>query len=79
MEHWFRSLKAECLDRMIFFGRGSLERAVSQYVTHYHAERYHQGLGHQLIDPEDQVGSVDGNIKSRERLGGMLKYYRRVA
>ena len=28
MERWFRSLKSECLDRMIFFGQWSLENAV---------------------------------------------------
>jgi putative transposase len=32
MERWFRSLKSECLERMIFFGRKSLERAVREYV-----------------------------------------------
>ena len=49
MERWFRSLKSECLARMIFFGRRSLENAVSEYVAHYHAERNNQGLGNQLI------------------------------
>ncbi|MEO2009259.1 MAG: integrase core domain-containing protein, partial [Pirellulaceae bacterium] len=43
MERWFRSLKSECLERMIFFGRKSLEKAVREYVEHYHAERNHQG------------------------------------
>lgn len=32
MERWFRSLKTECLDHMIFFGRKSLENAVHKYV-----------------------------------------------
>ena len=36
MERWFRSLKSECLDRMIVFGRKSLEKAVEEYVEHYH-------------------------------------------
>ena len=30
MERWFRSHKSECLDRMIFFGRKSLEQAVRE-------------------------------------------------
>jgi putative transposase len=37
MERWFRSLKSECLDRMVFFGRKSLENTVREYVEHYHA------------------------------------------
>lgn len=45
MELWFRSLKFECLDRMIFFGRKSLKNAVREYIEHYHGERNHQGLG----------------------------------
>ena len=79
MERWFRSLKSECLDRMIFFGRGSLERAVQEYVEHYYAERNHQGIGNELIEPDETVGCIDGGIGCRERLGGMLKYYHRQA
>ena len=79
MERWFRSLKSECLDRMIFFRRRSLELAVAEYVAHYHAERNHQGLGNELIEPDEEVGSVTGKIECRERLGGLLKYYHRRA
>ena len=79
MERWFRSLKSECLDRMIFFGRQSLERAVTEYVEHYHAERNHQGLGNELIEPDETTGLENGTIECRERLGGMLKYYHRRA
>jgi hypothetical protein len=50
MERWFRSLKSECLERMIFFGRKSLENAVREYVEQYHAERNHQGLANELIE-----------------------------
>ena len=78
MERWFRSLKSECLDRMISFGRKSLENAVREYVEHDHQQRNHQGLGNELIQPvDDEV--VAGKIECRERLGGMLKYYHRRA
>ncbi|MEO2031580.1 MAG: integrase core domain-containing protein, partial [Planctomycetaceae bacterium] len=79
MERWFRSLKSECVDRMIFFGQRSLENAVHEYVEHYHSERNHQGLGNELIEPTANVGAVAGRIECRERLGGMLKYYHRRA
>ena len=78
MERWFRSLKSECLDRMIFFGKRSLERAVTEYVKHYHAERNHQGLNNGLIEPGDESGHT-GDVACRERLGGLLKYYHRRA
>ncbi|MEO2019078.1 MAG: integrase core domain-containing protein [Fuerstiella sp.] len=80
MERWFRSLKSECLDRMIFFGHKSLQNAVRDYIEHYHAERNHQGLGNDLIEPSEDAASAAGRIECRERLGGMLKFYhRRVA
>jgi len=79
MDRCFRSVKSECLDRMIFFGRISLENAVREYVEHDHAERNHQGLGNELIEPSDNVDAVVGKIECRERLGGMLKYYHRRA
>ncbi|MEZ5941403.1 MAG: integrase core domain-containing protein [Planctomycetaceae bacterium] len=78
MERWFRSLKSECLDRMIFFGRKSLENAVREYVEHYHAERNHQGLGSELIQPVD-AEEVAGSFECRERLGDMLNFYHRGA
>ena len=78
MEHWFRSLKAECLDRMIFFGRRPLENAVCEYVEHYHAERNHQGLGNQLIEPVDDE-AIAGRIECRVRHGGIVKLYHRRA
>jgi putative transposase len=73
LERYMRSLKSECLDRMIFFGRRSLEHALNQFVTHYHTERNHQGLGNRIIDPGDEVGKEDGDVRCRERLGGMLR------
>ncbi|MCA9039541.1 MAG: integrase core domain-containing protein [Planctomycetaceae bacterium] len=79
LERFMRSLKSECLEKMIFFGQYSLERALKEYVSHYHTERNHQGLDNQLIQPGVEVGSVTGSIECRERLGGLLKYYYRDA
>jgi transposase InsO family protein len=79
MERFMRSVKNECLNRMIFFGEKSLRRAVSEFLEHYHAERNHQGLGNRLIEPSAEVGSANGDVECRERLGGLLKYYYRRA
>jgi putative transposase len=79
LERFMRSLKSECLDRMIFFGRRSLERALKQFVAHYHLERSHQGLENRIIDPSPEVGREIGEIQCRERLGGILRYYYREA
>jgi transposase InsO family protein len=79
MERFMRSLKDECLNRMIFFGEKSLRRAVSEFLEHYHAERNHQGLGNRLIEPSAEVGRVNGQVRCYERFGGLLKYYYREA
>jgi len=48
-------------------------------VAHYHQERNHQGLGNVLIFPSSVQTRRDDSIVSRERLGGLLKYYHRPA
>jgi transposase InsO family protein len=79
LERFLRSLKGECLSRMILFGETSLRRAVAQYLQHYHRERNHQGLGNHLIEAGAEVGLASGAVECRERLGGLLRYYYRLA
>jgi transposase InsO family protein len=76
-ERFVLSIKSECLYRMIFFGEASLRRAIKEYLDHYHGERSHQGLGNNRIEGLD-VAPV-GEIRCRERLGGILKHYYRAA
>jgi len=64
---------------MVFFGEKMLRTAVGQFLEHYHGERNHQGLDNKIIEPGDEVGREDGEIKCRERLGGLLRYYYRDA
>ena len=77
-ERLVRSIKDECLDRMIFVGQGSLRRAVAEYMTHYHAERNHQGLENRLIAPA-AMEAKDGAVLRYARLGGTLNFYYRKA
>ena len=73
-ERFVRSIKDECLDRMIFIGQASLRRAVSEYMTHYHTERNHQGLDNRLIVPRT-TQATDGTVIRHARLGGTLNFY----
>ena len=77
LERFMRSIKEECLERIIFFGEKALKNAVSEFLTHYHQERNHQGLNNQLLQPGTEVGHNAGDVACRERLGGMLRYYYR--
>jgi transposase InsO family protein len=79
LERFMRSVKEEALERMIFFGETMLRNATRKYLLHYHEERNHQGLANKIIQPGDEVGSRDGEIVCRERLGGLLRYYHRDA
>ena len=78
-ERFVRSIKSECLAQVIPIGEGHLRRVVREYVEHYHAERNHQGIGNRLIDAATDDVRRSGSIECRERLGGLLRYYRRAA
>jgi len=78
-ERFVRSIKEECLGRMVLLGEGHLRRAVHEYVAHYHLERNHQGLANALIDPPAEPTSVHGPVVRRQRLGGLLNSYHREA
>lgn len=77
-ERFVRSIKEECLNRVIPIGEQHFRRAMHEFVEHYHSERNHQGLNNELIDGD--ASSVDaGRIRRRQRLGGLLNHYYRVA
>jgi putative transposase len=79
-ERWVRSVKEECLARMILFGEAALCRALHEYMEHYHHERNHQGKGNVLLLPSvSRDMEHEGPLRCRERLGGLLKYYEREA
>jgi putative transposase len=79
LERFFCSLKSECLHRLILFGENALRNAVNQYLDHYHNDRCHQGLGNELIVPMERPPDVSAKIETIERLGGLLRSYRRAA
>jgi putative transposase len=78
-ERWVRSVKEECLSKVVLFGERSLRRALSEYVEHFHAERNHQGKGNVLLFPRSANTRRDGHVQCRERLGGLLRYYHQEA
>ena len=78
-ERWVRSVKEECLSKVILFGERSLRRALNEYVEHYHAERNHQGKGNVLLFPRGMNVRRDRPVQRRERLSGLLRYYHQEA
>jgi len=79
-ERWVRSVKEECLARLILFGESALHHALREYMAHYHHERNHQEKGNVLLFPVvSQATARAGPIRCRERLGGLLKFYNQEA
>ncbi len=73
-----RSVKDECLSKLILFGEPALRTASRAYVEHFHGERNHQGKDNLLLFPRKE-GRTTGPVRCRERLGGLLKSYHRAA
>jgi len=80
-ERWVKSVKNECLSKLILFGEASLRRTLREYLIHYHVERNHQGKDNVLLFPSSRPSTPNQgrSVCCRERLGGMLKYYHREA
>ena len=78
-ERFVRSIKEECLDRMIPLGERHFRRAVAEFVTHYHRERNHQGLENERIAAPPPARGTVGRVRRRPRRGGLLNYYERAA
>lgn len=77
-KRFVRSIKEECLSKMVPIGERHLRLAVEEYAAHYHLNRNHQGLGNRLIDGKPETKPV-ATVESRERLGGILRSYHRAA
>ena len=58
---------------------GKAGATVKEFVAHYHRERFHQGLGGQLIENSADENGTSGKVVCRSRLGGMLNFYHREA
>jgi hypothetical protein len=74
-----RSVREECLDRLIILNERHLRRVLTEYIAYYNAQRSHQG-----IDQDSPLGldsvSAEGPIRYRTVLDGIIRdYYREAA
>jgi putative transposase len=66
-----KTIKYECLNHFIIFGERHLRHLIKEFIEHYMTERFHQGLGGELIrnvGPMNDNGA-DGEVACRSRLG----------
>jgi putative transposase len=79
-ERWVRSVREECLDRILILGEAHLRRVLIAYLAYYNHARPHQGIDQQCPVPLMRSAARDGPIERRDILGGVLHdYYRRAA
>lgn len=82
-ERWVQSVKQECLDHFVVFGEAHLRHILTEYLAHYNGERPHQGLGKRPLmgkEAREWNGPAQlSDIVCKQRLGGLLKSYRRKA
>ena len=77
MSFWKRSKKREPASAPADSGKVQRARAIAEYVTHYHDERSHQGIGNEIVSGVEPQRI--GRVEVSERLGGLLNYYHRKA
>ena len=79
-ESFAQTLSQECLDHFVIFGEKHLRHLVSEFLTHYNAERPHQGIGNVPLSCEPRILKFpSGQVRCRTRLGGLLRHYYRSA
>jgi putative transposase len=76
-ERWVRTLRADCLDRMLILGRRHLEHVLRVYRHHYNGHRPHRAL---QLEPPDGRGPTPPNptdcLRRRDLLGGLIHEYK---
>ena len=83
-ERFVGTVRRECLDRMLIFGRRHLEAVVCEYAKHYNSHRPHRSLGQLPPMPQYITLTKSRNVDSSrlqrsDRLGGVIHEYRLVA
>jgi putative transposase len=75
-ERWIRTLRADCLDRILILGRRHLEHVLRIYRRHYNEHRPHRALQLQPPDGRDPTPlNATDRLRRRDLLGGLIHEY----
>jgi putative transposase len=77
-ERWVRTVRHECLNKLIILNEAHLRQVLSEYVVYYNGYRPHQGLDQQSPIPKPTLVSV-GEVRSRPVLDGLIYDHYRAA
>jgi FMN-dependent dehydrogenase/Integrase core domain len=79
-ERWVGSVRRECLDHVLIFGRRHLQRVLGAYTEHYNRARPHRALDLHPPDPTSSAEEVAGSlVRRRDLLGGLIHEFDRAA
>jgi putative transposase len=76
-ERWVRTLRTDCLDRILILGRRHLEHVLHVYQRHYDAHRPHRAL--HLAPPDGRTTrppDATARLRRRDLLGGLIHEYK---
>jgi putative transposase len=78
-ERWVRTVRHECLNKLLIVIESHLRRVLCEYVTYYNQARPHPGLAQQMPVPRS-MSNAKGLVRCRAVLGGIVHdYYREAA
>ena len=75
-ERWVRTVRADCLDRILILGRRHLEHVLRVYHRHYNEHRPHRAL--RLVPPDGCDApplEATEHLRRRDLLGGLIHEY----
>jgi transposase InsO family protein len=84
-ERWVGTVRRECLDRLLIFGRRQLEQVLRVYIRHFNKQRPHRALD---LRPPDHDSGTDPpptatpytlQVRRRDLLGGLIHEYEAAA
>jgi putative transposase len=84
-ERWVGSVRRECLDRLLIFGRRQLAHVLRTYIRHFNQQRPHRALDLQPpargggTDPPPRATVYPLQVRRRDLLGGLLHEYEAAA
>ena len=82
-ERWVRTVRCECLDRMLIYGQRNLLAVLDEFVEHYNEHRPHQSLDQRPPDDIDSAPAVvdlaSARVRRRKILNGLISEYSQAA
>jgi len=78
-ERWVRTVRVECLDKLIIINQSHLQRVMLDYISYYNTARPHQGLAQEIPVKSNMPVHDSGPVVCHDVLGGIIHDYQRAA